>query len=207
MELVRLGGRSPDEVLDQFRDTLSADMPHTSAGLKAATEAAIASDTATAGVAASQAEASATGEKSGDEATVATTGLTVDARGDKAVVRLPGMSVDADGDTASVRFGSFTINADNANDTVDIRSQDETVRIQAHDDAAEVHTRASGDTIRTTYMLTDSRPSDAGWRLVGYEARGPVGGPVVVATVHAKDRHSDAVFDAAKELVTLNVGE
>ncbi|MBX9616622.1 MAG: methyltransferase type 11 [Caulobacteraceae bacterium] len=209
VQLVRLGVRSPDEVLEQLRDTLSADMPHTSAGLKAATDPTVAtgSAAATADVAGSQAEGSGTGATVSDGATAATTGLTVDARGDKAVVRLPGMSVDADGDKASVRFGSFTINADNASETVNIQSQDETVRIQAHDDAAEVHTRAPGDAIRTTYMLTDSRPAEAGWRLVGYEARGPVGGPVVIATVHAKDRNSDAVFDAAKELVTLNVGE
>jgi hypothetical protein len=56
-------------------------------------------------------------------------------------------------------------------------------------------------------MLTDSRPADAGWRLVGYEARGPAGGPIVIATVRAKDRDSDGVFDSAKDLVTLNVGE
>ncbi len=59
---------------------------------------------------------------------------------------------------------------------------------------------------RQTYLLTDNRASDAGWRLVGYEARGPRGGPIVVATVRAKDRNRDGVFDDAKDLVTLNVG-
>ena len=44
-------------------------------------------------------------------------------------------------------------------------------------------------------------------RTVGYEARGPVGGPIVVATVRSKDRDPDRLFDAAKALVTLNVGD
>lgn len=214
LQLVQLESRTPDEVLDQVRATLAADMPHTSAGLKAAADAAEArraadAAAATADVARAEAErARVTAEEfSGDRARIAGPGLSVDAGGDKATVRLPGMSVDADGDKASVRFGSFTINADNDGETVDIRSEDEAVSIQAHDEAAEVHMRAPGDAIRTTYMLTDSRPADAGWRLVGYEARGPAGGPVVIATVHAKDRDGDSIFDAAKELVTLNVGE
>lgn len=214
LQLVRLELRTPAEVLDEVRATLAADMPHTSAGLKAAAgaaEAERAADTAAAAADGARDEAERARAEaaavSGDRARIAAPGLSVDAGGDKATVRLPGMTVDADGDKASVRFGSFTINADNAGETVDIQSEDEAVRIQAHDEAAEVHTRAPGDAIRTTYILTDSRPADAGWRLVGYEARGPVGGPVVIATVHAKDRDGDTVFEAAKDLVTLNVGE
>jgi hypothetical protein len=57
------------------------------------------------------------------------------------------------------------------------------------------------------FRSTDNTASDAGWRLVGYEARGPQGGPIVVATVRAKDRNNDGVFDDAKDLVSLNVGE
>ena len=45
------------------------------------------------------------------------------------------------------------------------------------------------------------------WRLAGFEARGPEGGPVVVAIVRSKDRREDEVFDAAKSLVRLNAGE
>ena len=53
----------------------------------------------------------------------------------------------------------------------------------------------------------DNRPSEAGWRLVGYEARGPAGGPLVVATVRSRDRDRGRVFEDAKDLVALNVGE
>jgi hypothetical protein len=55
--------------------------------------------------------------------------------------------------------------------------------------------------------MAANEPSASGWRTVGYEARGPVGGPIVVATVRSKDRAPDRLFDAAKALVTLNVGD
>lgn len=214
LQLVQLESRSADDILDQFRNRLSADMPHTSAELRAsadAGEARIAADTAAATADAARTEADAArvaaDSASGGQAKVTAPGVSVEAQDDRAVVRLPGMSVDADGDKASVRFGGFSINADNATETVAISSRDESVSVQAHDDAAEIRTRAPGEAIRTTYLLTDSRPADQGWRFVGYEARGPVGGPIVIATVHAKDRDSDSVFDAAKALVTLNVGE
>jgi len=214
LQLVRLENLSADAVLDRFRATLSADMPHTSAELRASADAAkaqVEADAAEIQANAAQVEAETAREAadatSGDRASIRGPGVANDAQGDRANVRLPGMSVNTDGDKASVRFGGFSINADNATETVAISSKDETVSVQAHDDAAEIRTRAPGEATRTTYLLTDNTPADEGWRLVGYEARGPVGGPIVIATVHAKDRDSDGVFDAAKDLVTLNVGE
>lgn len=214
LQLVRLESGSADGILDQLRDSLSADMPQTSADLRASADAAqarIAADHAAQQADAARIEADAAkaiaDSVSPDRAAVSAPGVSIEARDDRATVRLPGLSVNADGDTASVRFGGLSINADNAGETVDVRSQDESISVQAHDDAAEIRTKAPGDAIRTTYLLTDSRPANEGWRLVGYEARGPVGGPVVIATVHAKDRESDDVVEAARDLVTLNVGE
>lgn len=214
LQLVQIETGSADGFLDRLRLSLSADMPHTAAELSASAEAAkaeAAAETAALEVESAPAEAEATGTAedatSSARASVIAPGMSVDAHGDRAVVRLPGMSVDSDGDKASVRIGGLSLSTDSNGERVDIQSADESVSIQAHDDAAEIRTRAPGDAIRTTYMLTDSRPAEAGWRLVGYEARGPVGGPIVIATVHGKDRDSDAVFDAAKALVTLNVGE
>ncbi len=214
LHLITLDDQTADAVLERFQKTLAGEMPHTTAELRAsadAAEAQVAADAArhqadVAQIEADAAQASAA-EAAGQRASVRAPGMAVDAQGDRASVRLPGMSVDANGDKASVRFGGFSINADDATETVNIASEDESVSVQAHDDAAEIRTRAPGDAVRTTYMLTDSTPANEGWRLVGYEARGPVGGPIVVATVRAKDRDSDGVFDSAKELVTLNVGE
>ena len=216
LQLVTLRDQTADAVLQRFETTLAADMPHTTAELRASADAARAQTAADdarvqADVAAVAADAAAVeadaAASAADSAHVRAPGMAIDAEGDRARVRLPGMSVDADGDKASVRIGGFSINADDSSETVDISSSDESVSIQAHDDAAEIRTRAPGEATRRTYMLTDRTPADEGWRLVGFEARGPVGGPIVIATVRAKDRDSDGVFDSAKDLVALNVGE
>lgn len=133
-------------------------------------------------------------------------GLTVRSEGDSTTIRLPGISVDSDGASSNVRVGGLRIDADERSGDVDIRSADDSVRVRASDDAAEIRTRASGGGVRATYILVDEEPSQVGWRLVGYEARGPEGGPLVVAVVRSKDRREDEVFDAAKDLVRLNVG-
>jgi hypothetical protein len=212
LQLISLADRTPDAVLQRIEADLTADMPHTTAVLREAgkaAEAEIATETAKAEAAQAGTEAAEPPVDAGakDQATVRAPGMAIDAQGDRARVRLPGMSIDAQGDKASVRIGGFSISADDSNQSVDVRSSDESVSVQAHDDAAEIRTRAPGDATRRTYILTDRRPADQGWRLVGYEARGPVGGPIVIATVRAKDRDSDGVFDSAKDLVTLNVGE
>ncbi len=220
LQLVSLTDQTADAVLQRFENSLSGDMPHTTTELRAAAEASraqaaadmaqAAADSARvqADIAGAEAEAAADeAAGAGERASVRAPGMAIDAEGDRARVRLPGMRIDANGDTASVRIGGFSINADDRSQSVDISSSDDSVSIQAHDDAAEIRTSAPGDATRRTYLLTDRRPADQGWRLVGYEARGPVGGPIVIATVRAKDRDSDGVFDSAKALVTLNVGE
>jgi len=225
LQLIRLDQQSATAVLDRFETALAADMPHTSAELRASADAnqarveadsaRVQADAARVDADAARVEAdaaraaadAATDTGASEQTRIRAPGMAIDAQGDRANVRLPGMTVNADGDRASVRFGGFSINADDASANVNIASDDESVSVQAHDDAAEIRTRAPGDAVRTTYLLTDSTPADEGWRLVGYEARGPVGGPIVIATVHAKDRDSDGVFDSAKDLVTLNVGE
>lgn len=133
-----------------------------------------------------------------------------DGAGDTVDIQAPGVTIRAQGDKAQVRIGGIRIRADDQNATVNIASRDgrsETVDIQAHDGASQVRVQAPGAATRATYILTDETPSVAGWRMVGYEARGPVGGPIVLATVRSKDRERDPVFEDARELVELNVGE
>jgi hypothetical protein len=216
LHLVKLDSQSAEDVLKRFENDLAAAMPHTAADLRASAAAASARAEADAArVEADQARVEADSARNearaaaatDDRASVRLPGLAVEAEGDRADVRLPGMSVNAEGDKATVRFGNFSIAADDTTQSVDISSDDESVSVQAHEDSAEIRTRGPGDATRTTYLLTDDRPAEAGWRLVGYEARGPAGGPIVIATVRAKDRDSDGVFDSAKDLVTLNIGE
>lgn len=177
LELVALGDAPVDEVLKSFEQRLSADLP----------AAAAATD--------SGAERMAVATSEG-------------AAGDAASVRMPGISIDARGDKADVKIGPITIRADDTDAQVNISDDGETVNIQAHDDGAEVRTRDAGAGTRATWVLTDSRRrSEGGWRSVGYQARGPEGGPIVVATIRSKDRSGDRIFDAAGDLLRLNVGE
>ena len=232
LHLVTLDDQTADQALKVFETQLLSVMPHTAAQMQqgeARAEADAARAEAAAGraaadgaqasadgaqAAADSAQAAADGVRAGAAAAsadetvdVTAPGVRVEARNDRARVRLPGIRIDTDGDKASVNIGGLHINTDDSDASVNLSSSEETVSIQAHEDAAQIRTRAPGDATRQTFLLTDNRPSEAGWRLVGYEARGPRGGPIVVATVRAKDRNSDGVFDDAKDLVTLNVGE
>ncbi|WP_332654031.1 methyltransferase type 11 [Brevundimonas sp.] len=199
LHLVKLDGVSPDQALKAFEDRLSAAMPQAIAQLRTP-----ASEKA--GAAEASADATST---AGDRASVRAPGVDIQAEGDDASVRLPGLHIESKGDEASVRIGGFHIDANDGEGRVDIKGSEggDNVSVQANQDAAEIRTSAGGGATRANWILTDNRPSEAGWRLVGYEARGPAGGPIVVATVRARDRDRGGVFEDAKDLVALNVGE
>ena len=199
LHLVKLGGAAPAEILKAFEDRLSTALPQAVAQLKASAEEEAAVATAEAGHAAA----------TGDHASVRAPGVDIQAEGDDATVRLPGLHIESRGDQASVRIGGFHIDASDGEGPVNIEGSEggDNVSVQAHQDAAEIRTSAGGDATRASWILTDNRPSESGWRLVGYEARGPAGGPIVVATVRSRDRDRGRVFEDAKDLVALNVGE
>lgn len=196
LHLVSLSGTDSTAALKTFEDRLSASLPQAVAGIRAQKSA----------TASASAEATSS---SGDSASIQAPGVDIQAEGDKATVRLPGISIDADGEDASVNIGGFQVEAKGDGTTVDVQSDDggDSVSVQANDAATVVRTSAAGNATRANWILTDNRPSVEGWRLVGYEARGPAGGPIVVVSVRSKDREGDDVFDDAKALVTLNVGE
>lgn len=200
LHLVKLDGATPAEALKAFEDRLSAAMPQAVAQLRSAS-----------GTEAERAEAAAAdaAAPTGDRASVQAPGVDIRAEGDDATVRLPGLHIESKGDEASVRIGGFHIDASDGEGSVNIggSGDGDNVSIQANQDAAEIRTSAGGGATRANWILTDNRPSEAGWRLVGYEARGPAGGPLVVATVRARDRERGRVFEDAKDLVALNVGE
>lgn len=205
LHLVRLDGAPVEQALKAFEDRLSVNLPQAVATLKASKDAdAVARANA-------EGEVAADATRSGDRASVRAPGVDIQAEGDNASVNLPGLQIESRGDQASVRIGGFHIDASDgpAGETVDIQASEgeDNVSVQAHNDAAEVRTSSGGDATRASWILTDNRPSEAGWRLVGYEARGPAGGPLVIATVRSRDRDRGSVFEDAKDLVALNVGE
>lgn len=227
LHLVSLNGGSAQDALKGFENRLSADLPEALAEARAGEDRARA-EAARAEADAARAEAEA--ERAGVEADraaaraeaavdaaesahISAPGMRIDAQGDKATVRLPGMHIDADGDRANIRIGGITIRADDRNSQVSVRtdsgssSNADAVTIDANDGAARIRTSSPGEAVRATFLMTADQSSSTGWRVVGYEARGPSGGPIVVATVRGKDRNENRVFEAAKALVTLNVGD
>lgn len=188
LHLVPLNGATPREALKAFEDRLSASVPRAAQQVGAATSR-------------------STDASGSSEPTDAR--MSIDAQGDKAHIRLPGIRIDADGEKASVNIGGLRIRANDAQGQVDVRGPggNEDVSIQANQDAVQVRTSASGEATRASWMLTDNRRTGDGWRFVGYEARGPVGGPLVVATARSRDDDGGRAFDDAKKLVVLNVGQ
>ncbi len=216
LHLVSLNGGSVQDALKVFENRLSADLPEALAEARADEDRARAeADRAQADAARAEADAEREGadakraaaDAAADFAHISAPGMRIDAQGDKATVRLPGMRIDADGDRANIKIGGITIRADDKSGQVNVRSTDEVVSIDAHDNTARIRTSAPGEAVRATFLMTADQSSTTGWRIVGYEARGPSGGPIVVATVRGKDRNENRVFEAAKALVTLNVGD
>ncbi|HJV40056.1 hypothetical protein [Caulobacter sp.] len=143
-------------------------------------------------------------------------------------IHLPGINIDAHDDTADIRIGHLTINSDggaaevkvnknvsvkgdDAKGAVNVTADDDhgegDVAIRASDGGAEIRARKGGDIVRSTLILANDK-APKGYRLAGYEARGPKGGPLAVAVVKAKTRDTDDhdLFKDMKALVRHNVG-
>jgi hypothetical protein len=180
LHLVKLDQTSADQVLADFERRVSADMP----------QAAVRID----------ARQGATGAET---ASVEAPGVNIQAKSEDATVSLPGLHIQTEGDKATVRIAGINIQSQ---DGQGVRTEKTSVSVDASGETTQVRTNAPGDGTRMTFLLADDAVEPGGWRQVGFEARGPAGGPLVIATVRSKDRH-DRVFDAAKTLVALNVGE
>jgi len=139
-------------------------------------------------------------------------------------INLPGVKIDTNDGGADIRIGHLTINSDGGaaevkvNKNVNVRDGGG-VNVQANDDhegdvtikadnhGAEIRAKKAGDIVRSTLILANDK-APKGYRLAGYEARGPKGGPLAVAVVKAKTRDTDDhdIFRDMKALVRHNVG-
>ena len=182
LQLVALNGRTPAEVLAPYETELRALMPALTPAAERAPMADIGAGTAT----------------------------VVHSDDEKAHVRMPGLSIDTEGDRAQVRIGgALTIDADDRSGVVKIRSQegDGGLTVDADETGAEIRTTSDeGGDLRSSFILASEAPSPTGLRLVGYEARGPQAGPVLVATIRARGEDNDKPMDAMKDLVRKTVG-
>jgi hypothetical protein len=158
--------------------------------------------------------------------------------GQGARISLPGVRIDAHDKGADIKIGGLTINANDGSaevkvsknvtiregdsekrmseragdghSNVSVKSSDDDegdIDIHANEGGAQIRQRKRGDGVRATLILASDKAT-SGYRVVGYEARGPKGGPLAVATVKAKGRDGSDhdVFEDMKTLVRHNVG-
>lgn len=189
LKLVKPANGDSNAVLDDLDSQMNALMPEVQGKVEQGEAQLRAEDSAASGASAG----------SRDRADIDLPGFHIHTHGDHAEVRLPGISVDADddkhGDVGGSSHGAAHVSV--AGGLVDVR---------AHNDAAIIHVRSRGAGVRAGYRLADKTPSPEGWRLVGYDAHGPAGGPLVVAVVKSKDSEEDPLFHDAQRLVRANVG-
>ena len=110
---------------------------------------------------------------------------------DHARIDLPGLHIHTDGDNASVKLPGVTINAqgDNAHISTGI-GELKNATIDAADGAVRITSdMTDAGNVDETWVVATDAPGAAGWRSVGYVARGPVSGPLVVARMRSRTEH------------------
>lgn len=107
---------------------------------------------------------------------------------DHAKIDLPGFHIDADGDKAKIQLPGVSINA--AGDDAQIHTSLGGVKnavINAHHGGAEIRAgTVDANGADLVYVLASDEAGPQGYKAVGYIARGPASGPLVVATFKAK---------------------
>jgi hypothetical protein len=119
---------------------------------------------------------------------------------------VPGVDIRADDNRASIRLPGVSIEASDDKADIRVRGDDgERVTVNAKDDGARVrsHSDKNGD-LKSTFILASETPGPQGWRVAGYEARGPVNGPLVVGVGKVKEEKDDAMDDM-EDLVRQNL--
>jgi hypothetical protein len=125
-------------------------------------------------------------------------------------IDLPGIHIhaagkDGDKDSSEVKIGrGISIGAGNTADGDG--SDGGGVDIDAHDKGAEIRVNEGHGGTRRDFILASAAPGPHGYKVAGYEARGPQGGPLVVASLLAKTDDHDRVSHDIRALVRLNVG-
>ena len=139
-----------------------------------------------------------------DRTSIRLPGMSVDTDGDKADVRMPGMVIESDGEKANIRIGGMVIRTDGKSKTTD---GENTIIINDESSADASSSSQSRKAVRASMLRTVARPAPGEWRVVGYEARGPGGGPIVVATFRTRDRDADDILSSVHDLLDINVGD
>jgi len=135
----------------------------------------------------------ASSDDDGGHTTINLPGVHIATNGDKADVSILGLSIHANGDNAEVKAGLFGHDA----------------TIEGHDGGATIRVgRADDSGVDSILFVTSDHPGPSGYRTVGYVAKGPAAGPLVIAAFKSKSEHHeghDLAGEGVKKLVALNV--
>ena len=80
------------------------------------------------------------------------------------------------------------------------------VTVNADEGGAQIRVDEGGSGIRAHYVLTGDAPGPHGYRMAGYEARGPAAGPIVVAELLARSDDEDDLRHDIHALIRRNIG-
>lgn len=196
LELVALNGRAPQAVLTELETELKQAAPQAAAFSAA--------DSAGAGTGADAADkdGDTDGDRVGDRGGDGNSG-------DEAHINLPGLHINTDGDRAQVNLPGVHINAngDKADVQVD-KPGGKLVSIHADERGAEVRTgEITAKNVNASYVLASKEAGQDGSHAVGYVARGPVSGPLVVARVRSQGETHDGddLLRSVHRMVDRNV--
>ena len=118
---------------------------------------------------------------------------------DEVDIRLPGVSIQAGESGAKVRAPGVEVNA--------VDGGGAEVRATRNFTATLAGEKRHREGVSARYILA-SDAEGGEWKVVGYDARGPVGGPLVVGIVKVRDKQGDHddIFEDVGALVRHNVG-
>ena len=129
------------------------------------------------------------------------------AGGDKANVDLPGIHIRSDGGKSQVKIFGVTIDSDDEHDkaTVHAGSGDKQATVNADDHGATIRADdTSNGNVETVFILAGDPATADGYHAVGYIARGPAAGPLVVAQFKSKHEHQHGHQDNLDDLIRRN---
>jgi hypothetical protein len=132
---------------------------------------------------------------------------------DRVDINLPGIHIHANGDghadvdTAGVHVAAHDHGGSGDNAVVQVNGLGaQGVTVNASEGGAQIHIDEGGSGVRARYILASETAGPHGYRMAGYEARGPAGGPIVVAEILAKSDDQDDLRHDIHSLIRRNVG-
>ena len=128
-------------------------------------------------------------------------------------INLPGIHIHANGDgradvdTAGVHVAAHDHGGSGDSAVVQVNGLGaKGVTVNAGEGGAQIHIDEGGSGVRARYILASDTAGPHGYRMAGYEARGPAGGPIVVAEILAKSDDQDDLRHDIHALIRRNVG-